>query len=339
MAKDIVEEFKGAKKAAIFLLSVEQEVAARIMSALEPDEIEAVSMELARLEKVTKEDRDRIIEEFYHLYLAQKYITQGGIGYAKALLEKSLPTSEAGRIIEMIQRSVAQMPFTFLKKADSENILTFILDEHPQTIALILSHLIPTKAAEVLGGLPPEKQVEVVKRISTMEHTSPEVIQQVEGALEKRLAGLVTQEFQEAGGVETVAEILNVIERSTEKTILENLEEEDPELVEQIKKLMFVFEDLIKVNDKGIQNVLKEVDNEELALALKTASAEIVEKIFSNMSARAADLIREEMEYMGPVRLSDVESAQQSIINVVRRLEETGDVIIQGRGGEGEVVV
>lgn len=333
------EEIKGAKKAAIFLLSIDQDLAAQVMAGMNQDEIEAVSMELAKLERVTKEDRDRIIEEIYNLHLAQKYITQGGIGYAQALLERSLPGENAEQIIEMLQLSVAQKPFTFLKKADSENILTFIMDEHPQTIALILAHISAGKASEVLGGLPSEKQVEVIKRVATMEHTNPEVISQVEGALEKRFAGLVTQEFQEAGGIEKVAEVLNVIDRATEKSILETIEEEDPELVENIKRLMFVFEDLLKVNDKGIQNVLKEVDNEELALALKTVNPEIANKIFKNMSERAADLIREEMEYMGPVRLADVEAAQQSIINVVRRLEETGDVIIEGRGGEGEIVV
>ncbi len=325
------EDVKGSRKAAIFLLSIDQELASRIMASMNKDEVESVAAELARLERISKEERDRVIEEFYNLHLAQKYITQGGISYAKALLERSLPSEEAGRIVEKLQQTVERVPFSFLKKADSENILTFIHEEHPQTIALILSHIPPVKAADVLGSLSTEKQIEVVKRIATMEHTNPEVIRKVEAVLAERFSGLSTQEMQEAGGVEAVADVLNAIDRSTEKNILESLEEEDPELVEQIKRLMFVFNDLLKVNDKGIQNVLKEVDNEELALALKTAGKEITEKIFKNMSERAAELIREEMEYMGPVRLADVESAQQNIINVVRRLE--------GRGGEGEVIV
>jgi flagellar motor switch protein FliG len=334
-----IDDLKGSKKAAIFLLSLEQELAAKVMSQLEPDEIEAVAIELAKLETVSKEERDKIIEEFYNLHLAQKYITQGGITQAKHLLEQSLPPEQAGKIVEMLQKSVASLPFTFLKKADSENILAFIVEEHPQTIAVILSHLQPQQSAEILKGLPQDKKVEVVKRICAMEHTNPEVVRQIEGVLEQRLAGLVTHEYQETGGVNAVAEILNVVDRASEKSILESLEEEDPELVEQIRKLMFVFEDLLKVNDKGIQAVLKEVDNEELAMALKTASPQVQDKVFKNMSERAAELIREEMEYMGPVRLADVEAAQQSIINVVRRLEETGEVIVEGRGGGGEVIV
>jgi flagellar motor switch protein FliG len=332
------QELSGLRKAAVFLLSLDQELAATVLSGLEKDEIETLSLEIARIRNIEKSERDVVLEEFYHLELAQKYVAQGGLAYAKALLEKSLSPNDAAKVLETLEHSIRSVPFNFLRKAEAENLLTFIQDEHPQTIALILSHLTPAKGSEILKGLPAEKQVEVIKRIATMEHTSPEVINQVERALEKRLAAIVTQEFQEAGGIESVAEMLNVTDRSTEKTILENLEEEDAELVEQIKKLMFVFEDILKVNDRGIQALLKEVDNEELALSLKTASPELREKIFRNMSDRATELIKEEMDYMGPVRLSDVEAAQQTIVDVVRRLEETGDVIIHGRG-EGEVIV
>ena len=259
--------------------------------------------------------------------------------YAKTLLRKSLSEADATRIIKQVTQQVQTTPFSFLQKAESENLLTFIQDEHPQTIALILAHLPSQKASEVLVGLPSQKQVEVVKRIANMEQTSPEVIKEVERGLEHRLSDIVSQTFEKAGGVDTVAEILNLADRSTEKGIMEGLEAEDPDLVEQIRRLMFVFEDILLVNDKGIQSVLKEVENEELALALKTASQELKDKIFKNMSERAAQLIGEDMQYMGPVRVSDVEAAQQKIVDVVRRLEDAGEIIIAGRGGEKEMVV
>ena len=228
---------------------------------------------------------------------------------------------------------------TALQKAESENLLTFISEEHPQTISLILAHLSPKQAADILAGLTPKKQLEVVKRIARMEQTTPEAIRMVEQGLESRLASIVNQDLERAGGVENIAEILNLVDRTTEKGILENLEEEDPDMVEQIRRLMFVFEDIVLVNDKGIQSVLKEVEHDELALALKTASEELQTKIFKNMSDRASQLIKEDMEFMGPVRLSDVEGSQQRIVDIVRRLEEAGEVIIQGRGGDEDIIV
>ncbi|MHC4909884.1 MAG: flagellar motor switch protein FliG, partial [Planctomycetota bacterium] len=245
----------------------------------------------------------------------------------------------AEKMIQQIQTQVQKTPFAFLQKAGSENLLTFFQDEHPQTIALIVSHLPHHKASEILGGLPEEKQIEVVRRIAYMEQTNPDVIKEVEIGLSSRLANMVMTSMEKVGGVETVAEVLNLCDRSTEKTIMEGIETEDPELVEDIRRLMFVFEDILMVDDKGIQAVMKEVDNDELCLSLKTASDELKEKVFSNMSARASELIKEEMEYMGPVRLSDVESAQQRIVDIVRRLEDAGEIIISGRGGEKDVVV
>jgi flagellar motor switch protein FliG len=266
-------------------------------------------------------------------------MNEGGLEYAKSLLRKSLSEEDAKRIISQVTQQVQTTPFSFLQKAESENLLTFIQDEHPQTIALILAHLPPQKASEILVGLPSQKQIEVVKRVATMEQTSPEVIKEVERGLEHRLSDIVSQTFEKAGGVDTVAEMLNLADRSTEKGIMEGLEAEDPDLVEQIRRLMFVFEDILLVNDKGIQSVLKEVDNDELALALKTASQELKDKIFKNMSERAAQLIAEDMQYMGPVRVSDVETAQQKIVDIVRRLEDAGEIVIAGRGGEKEMVV
>ncbi|MEM1099449.1 MAG: flagellar motor switch protein FliG, partial [Planctomycetota bacterium] len=243
------------------------------------------------------------------------------------------------RIMGSISQHVRKTPFSFLQKAESQNLLTFIQDEHPQTIALIVSHLQYTKASEILAGLPAAKQIEVVKRVANMEQTNPEVVSEVERGLEARLANMLNQSFEKMGGVETVAEMLNLTDRTTEKSIMEGLESEDPDLVEEIRRLMFVFEDINLVDDKGIQSVLKEVENDELALALKTASEDLKEKIFRNMSQRAAELINEDMEFMGPVRISDVEAAQQRIVDIVRRLEDAGEIIISGRGGEKDLIV
>lgn len=332
-------DLSGVKKAAILLISLDEDKAADILKRLPPEAVEEVSREIASMGQISHSARREVFGEFYNLALANTYLTEGGLEYAKSLLRKSLSDTDADRVIKQVTQQVQTTPFSFLQKAESENLLTFIQDEHPQTIALILAHLPPQKASEILVGLPSQKQVEVVKRVANMEQTNPEVIKEVERGLEHRLSDIVSQTFEKAGGVETVAEILNLADRSTEKGIMEGLEAEDPDLVEQIRRLMFVFEDILLVNDKGIQSVLKEVDNEELALALKTASEELKQKIFKNMSERAAQLIAEDMQYMGPVRVSDVESAQQKIVDVVRRLEDAGEIIIAGRGGEKEMVV
>jgi flagellar motor switch protein FliG len=332
-------EMSGVKKSAILLLSLEPDQAAEILKRLPPDAVEEVSREIASMGEIPMGIRKEVFAEYYNTALAHSYLSEGGLEHARNLLEKSLDKSEADRIMKQVTQQVQTTPFSFLQKAESENLLTFIQDEHPQTIALILAHLPPQKASEILVGLPSQKQIEVVKRIANMEQTNPEVIKEVERGLEHRLSDIVSQTFEKAGGVDTVAEILNLADRSTEKGIMEGLEAEDPDLVEQIRRLMFVFEDILLVNDKGIQAVLKEVDNEELSLALKTASDELKQKIFKNMSERAAQLIQEDMQYMGPVRVSDVEQAQQKIVDIVRRLEDSGEIIIAGRGGEKEMVV
>jgi flagellar motor switch protein FliG len=329
----------GIRKAAILLLSLSQDEAAQILKRLPPTQVEEVSREIASMGDIPVEARRNVFGEFYNLALANSWVTEGGLEYAKALLLKSLSEDEAKRIIKQVTQQVQTTPFSFLQKAESDNLLTFIQDEHPQTIALILAHLPAQKASEIMVGLPSAKQIEVVKRIANMEQTNPEVIKEVERGLEHRLSDIVSQTFEKAGGVDTVAEILNLADRSTEKGIMEGLEADDPDLVEQIRRLMFVFEDILLVNDKGIQSVLKEVDNQELGLALKTASEELKQKIFKNMSERAGQLIQEDMQFMGPVRVSDVEQAQQKIVDVVRRLEDAGEIIIAGRGGEKEMVV
>jgi flagellar motor switch protein FliG len=333
------QELSGIGKVAVLLLSIGPEAAGLVLRELDKETVEDVTREVASVKSVSPTVREGVVEEFYNIALARQYANEGGLGYARALLEQALSPDDAARVMEQIEHQVQQQPFSFLQKAESENLLTFMQDEHPQTIALILAHLPSAKGSEILSGLAPAKQIEVVTRVANMEQTNPEVIREVEKGLEQRLSGIVSQQFQKVGGVDAVAEMLNLADRSTEKGILETLEAEDPELVEQIRRLMFVFEDILLVNDKGIQALLKEVDNDELALALKTASDEMKEKIFSNMSERASQLIKEDMEYMGPVRLSDVESSQQRIVDIVRRLEDAGEIIISGRGGEADVVV
>jgi flagellar motor switch protein FliG len=332
-------DMSGVRKSAVLLLSLPREEAAEIIKRLTPEGREEVTREIASTGDISLEDRRVVLGEYYSLALANNYISEGGLDLAKDLLTRALTPEEAAKAIKQVTQQVATTPFAFLQKAESENLLTFIQDEHPQTIALILAHIPPQKASEILVGLPSQKQIEVVKRIANMEQTNPEVIKEVERGLEHRLSDIVSQTFEKAGGVDTVAEILNLADRSTEKGIMEGLEAEDPDLVEQIRRLMFVFEDILLVNDKGIQSVLKEVDNSELGLALKTASEELKEKIFKNMSERAAQMIREDMQFMGPVRVADVESAQQKIVDIVRRLEDSGEIIIAGRGGEKEMVV
>ncbi len=329
----------GPRKTAILLVSLSRDVAGVILKKLDEITVEAVTREIAHLNHVTSEEREAVVNEFHALALAKSYTEAGGLAYARALLGQSLPEKDAKRILEQIERQFYAKPFNFLQKTETESLLTFIIDEHPQTIALILAHLLPEKASEILSGLSDEKKVEVVSRISRMEQTSPEVIKEVEKSLEQRLSGLMADGLQRVGGVESVASILNLVDRSTEKGILEALEQEDPELVEQIRRLMFVFEDILLVNDRGVQAFLKEVETADLVLALRTATDELKEKIFSNMSERAAQNIKEEMEYMGPVRLSDVEGAQQKIVDIVRRLEEAGEIIITGRGGDSELIV
>ncbi len=333
------DDMGGTQKAAVLLLALDQEASSVLLKQLTPKAVEEVTRELAATRDVSREIRNKVIQEFYELALAQTWASEGGLDYARVLLMQSLDPSEAERILQQIQTQVRKTPFSFLQKAETQNLLTFIQDEHPQTIALIVSHLAHHKAAEILAGLPGPKQIEVVKRVANMEQTNPEVISEVERGLESRLSNFLDQSFEQIGGVETVAEVLNLVDRGTEKGIMEGLEAEDPDLVEEIRRLMFVFEDILLVDDRGIQAVLKEVDNDELALALKTASEELKDKIFDNMSERAAQLIREDMEYMGPVRVSDVDAAQQRIVDIVRRLEDAGEIIITGRGGEKDLIV
>ncbi len=332
------KELTGRQKAAIFLVTVGSEISAEIFKHLREDEIEALTFEIARLESVDSEERDRVLMEFQELMMAQDFITTGGIEYARELLEKSLGSQKAVDIINRLTSSLQVRPFDFVRRTDPMHLLNFIQQEHPQTIALILAYLEPQKASIILSSLPHEIQSDVAKRIATMDRTSPETLREVERVLEKKLSTLSSEDYTAAGGVESIVEILNLVDRSTEKTIIESLEEEDPELAEDIKKRMFVFEDIVMLDDRAIQKVLREVDTSELAKALKSVDTEVQDKIFRNMSKRAATLLKEDMEYMGPIRMKDVEESQQKIVSIIRKLEEQGEIVV-ARAGEDELVV
>ncbi|CAH0224788.1 flagellar motor switch protein FliG [Peribacillus simplex] len=328
----------GKQKAAILLISLGPDVSASVYKHLSEEEIERLTLEISGVRKVDSHDKAEILEEFHNIALAQDYISQGGIGYAKQVLEKALGTDQATAIINRLTSSLQVRPFDFARKADPGQILNFIQNEHPQTIALILSYLDPTQAGQILSELPQEVQADIARRIALMDSTSPEIINEVEQILERKLSATVTQDYTQTGGVEAVVDVLNGVDRSTERTILDALEIQDPELAEEIKKRMFVFEDIVTLDSRAIQRVVRESDNEDLKLSLKVASDEVKEIVFRNMSKRMVETFQEEMEYMGPVRLRDVEEAQSRIVAVIRHLEETGDIVI-ARGGGDDIIV
>ncbi len=328
----------GRQKAAILLISLGPDVSASVYKHLSEEEIEKLTLEISGVRKVDAKEKEEIVEEFHNIAIAQDYITQGGIGYAKQVLEKALGAEQAAAIINRLTSSLQVRPFDFARKADPGQILNFIQNEHPQTIALILSYLEATQAGQILSELPQEMQADVARRIALMDSTSPEIINEVEQILERKLSATVTQDYTQTGGVEAVVDVLNGVDRATERTILDALEIQDPDLAEEIKKRMFVFEDIVTLDGRAIQRVIRESDNDDLKLALKVASEEVKEIVFRNMSKRMVDTFQEEMEYMGPVRLRDVEEAQSRIVAVIRRLEEAGEVVI-ARGGGDDIIV
>ena len=328
----------GRQKAAIFLVSLGPNVSSEIFKHLREEEIEQLTFEIARLDKVEPADKDKVLMEFQELMLAQEFISSGGIDYARDVLEKALGTQKAVDIINRLTSSLQVRPFDFIRRTDPSHLLNFIQAEHPQTIALILSYLDPNKASLILSSLPHEIQADVAKRIATMDRTSPDVLREVERVLERKLSTLASEDYTSAGGIDAIVEILNMVDRGTEKTIIESLEDDDPELAEEIKKRMFVFEDIVLLDDRSIQKLLREVDQQELAKALKAVDTEVQDKIFRNMSKRAASLLKEDMEFMGPIRLKDVEESQQKIVNIIRKLEEAGEIVV-ARAGEDELVV
>ena len=331
-------ELTGMQKAAILLIALGPEKSSAIFKNLKEDEIESLTLEIANTRSVAPQVKEAVLEEFYQVCLAQQYISEGGIAYAKDLLEAALGPEKARDVISKLTVSLQVRPFEFIRKTDPSQLLNFIQDEHPQTIALILAYMPVQQAAQVISSLPSEKQADVAKRIAQMDRTSPDVIQEVERVLEKKLENLANQDYTIVGGVDSIVDILNSVDRTTNKRIMDDLEVENVELADEIKKKMFLFEDIVKLDDKSIQRVLREVDNNSIALALKGVKVDVQEAIFRNLSSRLADMIREDMEFMGPVRIKDVEEVQQSIVDKVRELEERGEIVIARAGGD-EVIV
>lgn len=331
------KQLTGKEKAAILLIALGPQMSAEIFKHLNEEEIEELTLEIANMRMVSPEEKQEVIEDFYQLCLAQEYISEGGINYAKEVLERALGEDKAVDIINRLTSSLQVRPFEFVRKADPNQLLNYIQNEHPQTIALILSYLSPSQAAQILSSLPQEKQAEVLRRIAIMDSTSPEVVKEIERVLETKFSNIVSQDFTVAGGVQTVVDILNSVDRGTEKYIMEELDIKDAELSDEIRKRMFVFEDIVGLDNRSIQRIIREVDNSQWAVALKSASEEVKEAIFANMSKRLVEMIKEDIEFMGPVRLKDIEEAQQNIVNVIRRLEEEGEIITP-RGGD-EIIV
>ena len=328
----------GVQKAAILLIVLGPERSAEIFKHLKEDEIEELTLEIANTRSVSPSVKDSVINEFYEVCLAQQYIAEGGISYAKELLEKAYGEEKALDVIGRLTASLQVKPFEFVRKTDASQLLNFIVDEHPQTIALVLSYLTTQQSAMIIAALPPDRQADVARRIAVMDRTSPDVIKEVEKVLETKLASLVNQDYTIIGGVDAVVDILNTVDRGTEKHIMETLEIEEPELADEIRKKMFVFEDILLLDNRAIQRVLREVDNNDLAMALKGANEQVQNACLSNLSSRLAAMIKEDMEFMGPVRMKDVEEAQQKIVNIIRKLEDSAEIVIS-RGGGDEIVV
>jgi flagellar motor switch protein FliG len=332
------KELRGKEKAAILLVSLGPEVASRIYKELEESTIELLTLEIANLRKISPEQKAEVLKEAQEILMAREFLTQGGVDYARKILEQALGPERAQEVLRRITASLQVRPFDFMRHTDAQQILSFIQGEHPQTIALILSYLEPEQSAQIIGGLPAGTQAEVARRIAKMDRITPEVLREVERVLERKLSTVLGQDFTLAGGIDAIVEIINRVDRGTERHIMETLEEKDPDLAEEIKRRLFVFEDIADMDDRSLQRVLRDVDMKDLALALKGATEELRQKFYKNMSKRAAEMLKEDMDFMGPVRVRDVEEAQQKIVNIVRALEDAGEIVI-ARGGEEELVV
>ncbi len=328
----------GKEKAAILLIAIGPEKSAEIFKNLDDMEIEELTLEIANMRQIDPNIRESILEEFYQICLAQEFVSEGGISYAKTVLEEAMGSQKALEVINKLTSSLQVKPFEFVRKVDPSQLLNFIQKEHSQTIALVLSYLPPNLSSAVISSLPQSKQADVAERIATMDSTSPEVIKEVEMVLEKKFSSMATQDYASTGGIDAIVEILNAVDRGTEKYIMETLEIDNPELAEEISQKMFVFEDITTLDSVSIQRFIREIENDEMTVALKGSTEEVKEIILGNMSSRMAEMIEEDMEFMGPVRLSDVEEAQQKIVAVIRKLEEAGEIII-ARGGGDELIV
>lgn len=332
------EEYTSRQKAAMLLIALGPEKSSKIFKHLKEEEIEQLTLEIANIKAVSPKAKEEVLREFYEMCLAQDYIAEGGIGYARQLLEQALGSDKAVEVINKLTVSLQVRPFEFARKTDATQLVNFIQNEHPQTIALILSYLKPSQAAMIIRSLPAEMQSDTARRIALMDRASPDVISQIEREFEKRLSTLVSEDYTTIGGIDSIVEIINQVDRSTEKNIMENLEIEDPELAEVIRKRMFVFEDIITLDPKSIQRVLREVDNHQLAIALKGTGEQVKTVIMQNVSKRLAAMIEEDLEYMGPKRVKEIEEAQQKIVTIIRKLEDAGE-IVTSRGAGDEVIV
>lgn len=329
--------FSGKEKVAILLIALGPQKSSEVFKHFNEEEIEELTLQIANMRMVSPEEKQQVIEEFYQICLAQEYISEGGINYAKDILERALGSDKAVDILNRLTSSLHVRPFEFIRKADPNQLLNYIQNEHPQTIALILSYLSSAQSAQILASLPLEKQADVTRRIAVMDRTSPEVVKEIERVLESKFSNIMAQDFTTTGGIQAVVDILNSVDRGTEKHIMEDLDMRDAELGEEIRRRMFVFEDIISLDNRSIQRIIREIDNSQWAIALKGASEEVKDLIFTNMSKRLVEMIKEDIEFMGPVRIRDIEDAQQNIVNIIRKLEEDGEIITP-RGGD-EVVV
>ncbi len=333
-----LEELTGRQKTAVLLISLGTDTAAKVLRHFGEEEIERISYDIAGIENVPAEVRDNVLEEFASIATAQQYVSQGGAEYARGILEEAVGSQRAVDIMSRLTSSLQTRPFELLRRMDPEQLLNFLGGEHPQTIALIISYLSPEQAADVLRALPEEVQVDVARRLALMDRTSPGILEEMEDLLERKFSSLMLQDYTKTGGVGSLVDVLNRVDRSTEKTILGRLEDYDEELADDVRKRMFTFDDIVILDDRAIQRVLREVDlQEDLPMALKASSDEVKEKILSNLSTRAAETVQEDIEFLGPVRLASVEEAQQRIVAVVRELDETGEIVIV-RGREENLV-
>lgn len=328
----------GRAKAAIIAISLGTEAAASVFKHLKDDEVEQLILEISRIGSVEPGDSEKAMEEFYEMCLAQKYITEGGIEYAREVLEKAFGSQGANSIIDKIASSLKVRAFEFIRKIEPQFLLGFLQNEHPQTIALVLSYARVEQASQIISMLPKEKQLDIVERIATLDRTSPETIRDVEASLEKKLSSVFSDQFMEAGGVKNVAEILNHVDRGTEKYISEELFKRNQPLAEEIRKRMFVFEDIVTLDEMSIQRVLRDINSKDLTIALKGSNTETQEVIFANLSTRTRDTVKEEMQYLRGIRVRDVDEAQQRIVDTVRKLEESGEITIQRGGGENVLI-
>ncbi|MCW5936217.1 MAG: flagellar motor switch protein FliG [Fimbriimonadaceae bacterium] len=335
--RKIQNDLSSRKKAAIILTILGPEIASEVVKHLSEEQVEVLSLEVARIDKISSETRTQVVHEFHELAQAQDYIAEGGVNQAQKVLALAFGNDQADALMRKVVSAMQVVPFEFLKRTDPTQLLSFIQDEHPQTIALILAWMPLNQSAMILTKLPPELRGDVAERIAVMEQTPPEVIRKVEAVLEKKMSAILSQELSKAGGPKALVDLLNRVDRQTERLIIESLSENNPEMADQVKNMMFVFEDLVGLDDRAIQSILKEIDIKDLATALKGTSAEVQEKIFHNMSERAVDMLKEDMEFMGPVKLKVVEESQQKVVAAIRRLEETGEINI-GRG-EDDILV